>query len=128
MSGIPSDVGEAIDRSLCEYSGYFPKVSCILHTWKTCSTDVFKNAILCDNADKLKDERKRFLVKLWETKTERIEGVAQSFLDWKFERCNYTGLIDLSMEYMSTMSEHTFMALWNYVQYKQAKKIHLLGM
>ena len=82
MSGIPNDVGEAIDRSLCEYSGYFPKVSCILHTCKTCGTDVFKNAILCDNADKLKDERKRFLVKLWETKTERKEGVAQSFLDW----------------------------------------------
>ena len=70
----------------------------------------------------MKDERKRFLVKLWETKTERKEGVAQSFLDWKFERCNYTGLIDLLMEHMSTMSEHTFMALWNYVQYKQAKK------
>ena len=128
LPGIPSDVGEAMDRSLCEYSGYFPKVSCILHTCKTCSTDVFKNAILCDNADKLKDERKRFLVKLWVTKTERKEGVAQSFLDWKFERCNYTGLIDLLMEHMSTMSEHTFMASWNYVQYKQAKKIYLLGM
>ena len=106
LSGIPNDVGEAIDRSLCEYSGYFPKVGCILHTCKTCSTDVFKSAILHANADKLKDERKRFLVKLWVT--ERKEGVAQSFLDWKFERCNYTGLIDLLMEHMSTMSEHTF--------------------
>ena len=128
LSGIPSDVGEAINRSLCEYSGYFPKVSCILRTCKTCGTDVFKNAILRDNADKLKDERKRFLVKLWETKTERKEGVAQSFLDWKFERCNYTGLIDLLMEHMSMTSEHTFMASWNYVQYKQAKKIYFLGM
>ena len=127
LSGIPSNVAEAIDRSLCEYSGYFPKVSCILCTCKICGTDVFKNAILCDNADKLKHERKRFLVKLWETKTEGKEGVAQSFLDWKFERCNYTGLIDLLMEHMSTMSEHTFMALWNYVQYKQAKKNILLG-
>ena len=45
LSGIPSNVGEAIDRSLCEYSGYFPKVSCILRTCKTCGTDVFKNAI-----------------------------------------------------------------------------------
>ena len=125
MSGIPSDVGEAIDRSLCEYSGYFPKGSCILCTCKTCGTDVFKNAI---NADKLKDERKTFLVKLLETKTERKEGVTQSFLDWKFERCNYTGLIVLLMEHMSMMSEHTFMASWNYVQYKQAKKIYLLGM
>ena len=127
LSGIPSDVGEAIDRSLCECSGYFPKVGCILHTCETCSTDVFKNAILSANAAKLKDERKRFLVKLWVTKTERKDGVAQSFLDWKFERCNYTGLIDLLMEHMSTMSEHTFMASWNYVQYKQAKKIILVG-
>ena len=29
MSGIPSDVGEAIDKSLCEYSGYFPKIDCV---------------------------------------------------------------------------------------------------
>ena len=128
MSDIPNDVGEAIDRSLCEYRGYFPKVGCILGTCRTCGTDVFKNAILHANADKLKDERKRFLVKLWVTKTERKEGVAQSFSDWKFQRCNYTGLIDLLMEHLSTMSEHTFMASWNYVQYKQAKKIYLLGM
>ena len=82
---------------------------------------------LCDNADKLKDERKRFLVKLWETKTERKEGVPQSFLDWKIERCNYSELIDLLMEHMSTMSEHTFIASWNYVQYKQAKKYTCWG-
>ena len=61
------------------------------------------------------------------TKTERKEGVTQSYLHWKFERCNYIQLIDLLMEHMYNMSEHTFMALWNYVQYKQAKKNILMG-
>ena len=73
------------------------------------------------NHDRIQDERKRSLVKLWLTNTER-KGVAQSFLHWKFERCNYTQLIDLLMEHMSTMSEHMFMASWNYMQYKQVKK------
>ena len=110
LSGVPRDVGDVIDKSLCEYGGYFPKFSCILCTCKKCGTDVFKNSILQNNAAKIEDQRKRFLVKLWVTKTERKEGVSQSFLDWKFERCNYVELIDLLMECMTMMSEHTFMA------------------
>ena len=85
MSDIPADVGDAIDRSLCEYSGYFPKVACILHTCKKCGTDAYKNSILQMNHGKIEDERKRFLVKLWVTKTERKEGVSQSFLHWKLK-------------------------------------------
>ena len=127
MSGVPRDVGDAIDKSLCEYSGYFPKLSCILHTCKKCGTDALKNSILQNNAAKIEDQRKRFLVKLWVTKTENKEGVSQSFLDWKFERCNYVEHIDLLMEHMITMSEHTFMASWNYCQYKQTRKNILVG-
>ena len=104
----------------------FPKVLCILHTCKNCGT-ACKNTLLQKNEEKLKDERKRFLVKLWVTKTERKEGVALSYLHWKFERCNYTELIDLLMEHLTMMSEHTFMASWNYVQYKQARKNILVG-
>ena len=62
------------------------------------------------------------MVKLWITKTVKKEGVTQSFLDWKFERCNYEELVDLLMQHLYNMSEHTFMASWNYCQYKQAKK------
>ena len=76
---------------------------------------------------KIKDKRKRFLMNLWLTMTERKEGVAQSYLHWKFERCNYIELIDLLMEHMYNMSEHNFMASWNYMQYKQAKKNILVG-
>ena len=120
MSGIPSDVGEAIDKSLCEYSGYFPKIDCVTRKCKKCGTQLFKEAILQKNGQRIKDKRKRFLVKLWVTKTERKQGVTQSYLHWKFERCNYIELIDLFMD-------HTFMASWNYVQYKQAKKNILVG-
>ena len=127
MSGIPSDVGEAIDKSLCEYSGYFPKIDCVTHKCKKCGTQLFKEAILQKNGQRIKDKRKRFLVKLWVTKTERKQGVTQSYLHWKFERCNYIELIDLLMDHMKNMSEHTFMASWNYVQYKQAKKNILVG-
>ena len=62
------------------------------------------------------------MVKLWITKTVKKEGGTQSFLDWKFERCNYEELVDLLMQHLYNMSEHTFMASWNYCQYKQAKK------
>ena len=71
LSGVPRDVGDAIDKSLCEYSGYFPNLSCILHTCKKCGTDVLKNFILQNNALKIEDQRKRFLVKLWVTRTEK---------------------------------------------------------
>ena len=127
LSGVPRDVGDAIDKSLCEYSGYFPNLSCILCTCKKCGTDVLKNFILQNNALKIEDQRKRFLVKLWVTRTEKKEGVSQSFLDWKFERCNYVELIGLLMDKMTMMSEHTFMASWNYCQYKQARKDILVG-
>ena len=46
MSGIPNDVGEAIDKSLCEYSGYFPKIDCVTRKFKKCGTQLLKEAIL----------------------------------------------------------------------------------
>ena len=60
-------------------------------------------------------------------KDRKKEGVSQSFLDWKFERCNYVELIDLLIVKMTMISEHTFMASWNYCQYKQARKNILVG-
>ena len=85
-------------------------------------TIIERSNFIKKNGQRIKDKRKRFLVKLWVTKTERKQGVTQSYLHWKFEKCNYTTLIDLLMHHMKNMSEHTFMASWNYVQYKQAKK------
>ena len=122
MSGIPSDIGYCMDRSLCAYTGYFPHLPCILHVCKECGTSKFKESILQKNEGKCSDERKRFLVKIWETKTVRKEGAVQSFMDWKLERCNYVQLVDLLVDHLGSMAEHNFMASWNYVQYKEARK------
>ena len=71
MSGIPSDIGDCIDRSLCAYTGYFPNLPCILCICKECGTSKFKESILQKNEGKCSDKRKRFLVKIWETKAEK---------------------------------------------------------
>ena len=89
---------------------------------KECGTQKFKESILCINRGKFGDKRKRFLVKLLVTKTVRKEGAVQSFMDCKFERCNYEQLVDLLMEHLGSMAKHNFMASWNYVQYKEARR------
>ena len=122
MNGIPSDIGDCIDCSLCAYTGYFPNLPCILCICKECGTSKFKESILQKNEGKCSDERKRLLVKILETKTVRKEGAVQSFMDWKLERCNYVQLVDLLMDHLGSMAEHNFMASWNYVQYKEARK------
>ena len=127
MKGIPSEVGHAIDNSLCDYEGYFPNIMCVLHTCEKCGTDKYKNYLLDVNASKICDKSRRFLIKQWVTKTVKKEGTTQSFLTWKFEHCNYEELVDLLMTHMKTMAEHTFMASWNHVQYKQARKNILVG-
>ena len=127
MRGIPSDVSDAIDNSLCDYEGYFPDITCVLHTCQKCGTEKYKKYLEGVNAAKFADKTKRFLIKQWFTKIVTKEGSTQSFLSWKFVRCNYEELVDMLMDDMQTMAEHTFMASWNYVQYKQAKKNILPG-
>ena len=78
--------------------------------------------IIAANQDKITDNRKTFLVKQWITKTEHKNGNIVSFLHWKFECCNYLGLVDLLMKEASSMAEHSFMASWNYWKYKLAKQ------
>ena len=80
MRGIPSEVGDAINKSLCEYEGYFPDITCVLHTCEKCGTDKYKNYLLDVNASKICDRSRRFLIKQWETKTVHKEGTSQSFL------------------------------------------------
>ena len=69
-----------------------------------CGTSKFKESILQKNKGKCSDERKRFLVKIWETKTVRKEGAVQSFMDWKLERCNYVQLVDLLMDHLGRIT------------------------
>ena len=67
------------------------------------------------------------MVKIWITKTERKEGKVQGFLDWKFERCSYVDLINLLINHVKSMAEHSFMASWNYYQYKLARRNIIWG-
>ena len=55
------------------------------------------------------------------------EGVKQSYLHWNHERLNYEGLLNSYCEQLEDMAEHTFMATWNYCQYKKAKQNLLEG-
>ena len=81
MKNIPIDVGDAIDHSMCAYTGYFPKIECILCICDNCGMSKYKESILKKNASKMCDKSKCFLVKLWVTKTVcNKEGNAQSFL------------------------------------------------
>ena len=73
------------------------------------------------NESKIGDKRKRFMVKVWVTKTKVKDGAQQSYLHWNYERCNYTELLALYLKQLGEMAEHTFQATWNYCQYKRAK-------
>ena len=122
LRSVPRNIGDCIDQTLCPYTRFFPKITCILCNCDNCGIAKFKSVILASNQDKITDTRKRFLVKVWITKTERKSGKVASFVHWKFERCNYLGLIDLLLNQASSMAEHSFMASRNYWQYKLAKR------
>ena len=75
MNGTHKDLNEAIDGTLCKYSGRFPNIECILCTCDECGTEKLKESLYTLNAEKLEDNRKRFLVKQWVSKTrERNEA------------------------------------------------------
>ena len=38
LKNIPNDAGDAIDCSMCPYTGYFPQIKCVLHICDKCRT------------------------------------------------------------------------------------------
>ena len=46
MKNIPSDVGDAIDCSMCPYTGFSPNINCVLHICDKCGTSKYKDSIL----------------------------------------------------------------------------------
>ena len=67
------------------------------------------------------------MVKQWETKSEIKNGERISYLAWKHLRLSFDDILDLYVNQLSEMSEHSFFASWNYVQYKQCKNILQTG-
>ena len=120
MANIPRDLGGCVDRTLCDYHWYFPNLKCVIRKCKNCGSSKFLQQILESNAEKLSDNRKRFL--MWVTKTERKEGATQSFLHWAFEKCTYEELAHLLTGSLNSMAIHSFNASWQYCQYKEAKR------
>ena len=97
MENIPRDLGGCVDRTLCDYHGYFPNLKCVIRKCKNCGSSKFLQQILESNADKLSDNRKHFLIKQWVTKIERKEGATQSekctyeeLAHWQSKFCGYT--------------------------------------
>ena len=114
LRSVPRNIGDCIDQTLCPYTGFFPKIKCILCNCHNCGIAKFKSVILASNKHKITDTRKRFLVKVWITKAECKNGKVATFVHWKFACCNYLGLIDLLLNQACSMAEHSFMASWNY--------------
>ena len=63
----------------------------------------------------MKDCRKRFLVKQWENQSQMKNGERQTFMHWKHLHLNFQGLLDLYINRLSAMAEHSFYATWNYI-------------
>ena len=121
LEGTYKDLNQAVDSTLCSYTGFFPKIDCILCTCEHCGTEKLKDTLMQLNQNKLEDTHKRFLIKEWITKNKDNNGVSQSYLHWKVERCSYQDLVDRYIAQLNFMAEHTFMASWNYCQFKLAK-------
>ena len=86
MRGVPRDVRHCVDASLCPYDGFFPQLTCILHTCELCGINQLKEKIEQLNASRMADKRRRFMVKVWVTKTKEVsEGMKQSYLHWNHE-------------------------------------------
>ena len=76
MIGVPREVGDCVDSSLCAH------ISCILSTYNKCGIEKLISKIMQLNESKIGDNRKRFMVKLWVTKTKVKDGAQQSYLHW----------------------------------------------
>ena len=91
LNGTHKDLNDAVDGTLCKYSGRFPNIECILRTCMEFSTEKLKESLYILNAEKLEDNRKRFLVKQWVNKTRERNGATQSYLQWDVDHCSYSG-------------------------------------
>ena len=63
LQGIPRNIDDCIDSSMCPYEKYFPKLKCALHECSLCGTNNLKLRLTTLNSDKLNDNRKKVLSK-----------------------------------------------------------------
>ena len=121
LQGGTKDIQTSVDSTLCPYSTFFPNIKCVLCICEHCGTDQLKRKLIEMNQQRVNDGRKRFLVKPWVNKNKVKNGVTKSYLNWNANRYSYLDLIDLYVQHLHSMAEHSFMATWNYCQFKRAR-------
>ena len=123
LKGVPGSIEACIDSSMCTYSTYFPKMSCAMRTCIECGVEKLELHLKELNAECITDKRKRFLVKKWETKRERIpcSDKYRSFMHWRHDRLSYGDLLTRYVNSLHSMSSHSFFAAWNFHQYLVCK-------
>ena len=94
LKGVPSTIDGSVDSSMCMYENYFPKIACALRECTDCGVEKLKLKLLDTNADLMQDERKRFLIKKWVTKRERIGDKYRSYMHWNHDRLSYKQLLE----------------------------------
>ena len=72
LNGVPRNLDNCIDSSLCEHDSYFSKLDCVSRTCDECGTEKLQEHLSRFNSNKLKDRRKCFLIKQWANKKEKI--------------------------------------------------------
>ena len=123
LDGVPKTIDDCIDSSMCGYTTYFPKINCALRNCNQCTIDSFKTRLENLNQGKFQDTRKRFLVRKWENKKERIPGSDKykTIMSWSHDRLSYRGLLEKYVNFVEQMSSHSFFASWNFHQYLVCK-------
>ena len=123
LSGIPQTIDACIDSSICDYNTYFPRLNCALRECEHCSTDNLRIKLEELNSEKLQDHRKRFLVKQWFNKKEKISGSDKyrTYIHWRHDRLSYRDLLYKYLKLLENMASHSFFAAWNFHQYLVCK-------
>ena len=111
LKGVPASIDSCIDSSMCPYTTYFPKMSCAMRNCSECGVDKLKLKLKEINDIVLNDKRKRFLVKQWKKKREKIQETGQyrTFMHWRHDRLSYADLLDGYIKALENMSSHSFL-------------------
>ena len=71
LQGMCKDLNQAVDSTLCSYTGFFQKIDCILHTCEHCGTEKLKETLMKVNQNKFEDKHKRLPIKGVDNKEQR---------------------------------------------------------
>ena len=108
LKGVPSTINGSVDSSMCYYGSYFPQIDCALRKCNDCGVENLKLKLLELNSNLMKDNRKRFLIKKWVTKRERVGDNYRSFMHWIHDRLTYKELIERYVKELRPMASHCF--------------------